>query len=385
MTTFGIKSLILSPRSLVFRLVLLTTMPLHVFFIPPGWCDSVQPLQLIDNSVGLSQVVDLNSRGEVLGTKEVEIRGLGLGQEPFFQRGANESKIEFPRGFTNLEPQALSDTGVVVGYVSRVIGHPDGSLRAFAWDTATATHAHLELPDGMKGSVALDVSSDASVISGYLTGSNPARMLPCIWQADGRSWNCTPLSTLHDYNPILVGSRVVVSDNGSKVAACLTVEVIPGEIPLYHNALFLWQRTEAGRWQRSSLRDGSVKISNINNHGMIVGDQNVKGYQRAFVYDPASGFSMPDLLEGDESSRALDVNNGGVVVGFSDDPYGPEGGPTAFVWRSGEITPVNFPVETVFSSATSINDHGRIGGYLILTEEDDQPDRAVSFTLLPTE
>lgn len=366
----------------VFNHLLFKTCTLLFFCIPSGFCDESPPLQLIDNSIGLSRVVDLNARGDILGTKEVELQ-FGLGQESFFRRGTKESKIALPDNFTNLEPQSLSDTGTVVGYVSRVIGHPNGSLRAFAWDTTTATHHHLELPPDMTGSVALDISSDATVISGYLSGSNPARMLPCIWQAGGKSWKCTPLSTLHAYNPILVGSRVVVSDDGTKIATCLTVESIPGNIPLFHNALFLWQRDSEGDWQRSSLHHGSVKIANINNHGMIVGDHSVKGYHRAFIYDPDYGFLMPDLLEGDESSRALDVNNEGVVVGFSDDPFGPHGGPEAFVWKSGKIATVEFPVEPVYSSATSINDQGQIGGYLILDEEGEQPVRTVSFKFSP--
>ena len=56
---------------------------------------------------------------------------------------------------------------------------------------------------------------------------------------------------------------------------------------------------------------------------------------------------MLELLPGDENSSALDVNNRGSVVGFSDDPRGPTGGPQAFIWTGGKPRAPRY-IETVF-------------------------------------
>ena len=89
-------------------------------------------------------------------------------------------------------------------------------------------------------------------------------------------------------------------------------------------------------------------------------------------------------MEGDESAVALDVNNEGVVVGYGDDPYGPIGGPQAFVWKKGELTPLQLPIPTLYSSATSVTDSGMIGGFLqTLPRDENGTSKSLSFVLSP--
>jgi len=343
-----------------------------------------QPLTVIDNSIGISQVVDINRHGQVVGKKEIPVPALGLGQIPYFYDGDGEAPIEALDGYTNIEPEALSDRGQVVGFVSRALGHPEGSLRAFVWNSATRRIAGLEMLEGHRGSHALDISADGSRIVGYSTGAGPPQMVPCLWEhSEDGSWRCRQLSTIHAYNPVLLASRVVVSDNGELIAACITAKVVEGEIPIYQNALFRWQRQE-GEWERQHLRDGSFCLYGINNHGMLAGSVVVDGKRRAFVFDPEDGFQIIELLEGDESGQALALNNEGTVVGYSDDPYGPIGGPRAFIWSHGKMSPLQFPVATLYSSAQAINDQGQIGGYYETepAAEDGQSDM-VSFLLSP--
>ena len=337
-------------------------------------------LDLIDNSSGISQVFDLNARGEILGTKEVQTP-LGLGQEPFFRSGPRELKIGLLEGFTHLEPKALSDTGLVVGYASRTIGHPDGSLRAFLWEATSQQTVNLGTLPGDRGSIAFDISSDGSIVTGYSTGRDPARMLPCFWERIDSRWKCSALSTIQAYNPFLLSSRVVISDDGTRIAACLAVRSIPGIIPRYENSLFMWTRNTQGSWQRSRLLDTSLTLADISNQGILAGSCVINSVRRAFVYDPQEGFQILELLEGDVSSQALALNNHGIVVGFSDDPFGPTGGPQAFIWSKGTLSPLDFTTKAAYSSASAINDKGQVAGYLVTEEEDAELSKAFVFVL----
>jgi len=347
-------------------------------------CAEERPITLIDNSVGISQVVGLNSHGQIVGKKEIQAEPLGLRQIPYFHSDNVEVRLEVLDKYTNIEPEALSDSGHVVGYVSRPIGHPDGSQQAFVWDSTTHRTTGLGMLPGDRGSHALDINSDGSIIVGYSTGANPARMVPCVWEKIDHGWGCALLQTIHQYNPTLLASRVVVSDDGRQIAACITVGIVEGEIPLFHNALYVWQRLDEGNWERRHVRDGSYRLAGINNHGMLAGSCVVKAHRRAFVFDPADGFQLLELLEGDESGQALALNNEGTVVGYSDDPYGPVGGPQAFAWSRGEMSAIQFPVPTLYSSAQAINDRGQIGGFLETKPEAEyESGSLVSFILTP--
>ena len=347
-------------------------------------CAEEPPITLIDNSVGISQVVGLNSHGQIVGKKEIQDEPLGLSQIPYFYSEHGEARVEVLDKYTNIEPEALSDSGHVVGYVSRPIGHPDGSLQAFVWDSTTHGTTGLGMLPGDRGSHALDINSAGSIIVGYSTGADPARMVPCLWEKTDGGWGCASLQTIHPYNPVLLSSRVVVSDDGRQIAACITMRIVEGEIPIYLNALHVWQRLDNGRWERRHVRDGSYRLAGINNHGMLAGSCVVKGHRRGFVFDPADGFQLLELLEGDESGQALALNNEGTVVGFSDAPYGPVGGPQAFAWSRGKMSAIQFPMPTLYSSAQAINDRGQIGGYVeTKPEAEDQPGGTVSFILSP--
>jgi probable HAF family extracellular repeat protein len=71
-----------------------------------------------------------------------------------------------------------------------------------------------------------------------------------------------------------------------------------------------------------------------------------------------------ELLKGDVAGEALGINAAGTVVGFSDDPSGPTGGPQPFVWRNGVTRLLELPETSQFGAATAINDRGQIAGML---------------------
>ena len=354
-----------------------------VFFLAAPTCllRAEPPLiTLIDNSVGISQVMDLNSHGQIIGKKEIQIGPLGLSQVPYFYDAMRETRVEILDGYTNIEPEALSDSGHVVGYVSRSIGHPQGSLQAFLWKSSTKRIIGLGTLPGHRSSHALDITQNGNLIVGYSTGADPEQMVPCMWEKNNAGWACTPLQTIFRYNPVLLASRVVVSNDGQQIAACIAVKVIDKKLPLLQSALCVWRRLADKNWERLLVRNGSYRLAGINNHGMLAGSCVTHGHRRGFVYDSANGFQLLELLEGDESGQALDLNNKGTVVGYSDDPFGPIGGPQAFVWSNGQMSALRFPVPVLYSSAQTINDHSQIGGYL---ETEEKSSNIVSFILSP--
>ena len=342
-------------------------------------------LTRIENSPGLSQLIGINKHGQAIGTKEVADE-VGFSQQPFFLDGQRETPIPLVVGYTNLQPLALSDDGKVVGYVSRYSQQRTGDLRAFVWDSTSGETQVLLPPDDLDVSHAFDISADGTVVVGYVTGADPPRMLPCVWMRKSTGWLPTILPTIYEYNPFLLSSGVVVSSDGGHVAACLAVDIVKDELLEHHiHHLFQWDSTPQGTWQRQKLREHAAKLGDINDRGTVVGSCLVNRDRRAFVLSSDHEFQVLPLFDGDQTSEALDVNNDDLVVGYSDDPAGPDGGPVAFVWQvsEGKLKPLKFPPDVLFSTANTVADDGTIGGYLVPQPPSEGPaaEKTVSFIL----
>lgn len=343
---------------------------------------SFAEIELIQNSPGLSQVLALNAKGHFIGSKEVEVPRVGLTDEAYFRGGGEEVDMPVLEGYTNVQPTAISDNDDVVGYCSRSIGSSGGNLEACLWKPKEGSITGLgRLPEHL-GSHAFDISAEGTIVVGYSVGRNPPTMVPCVWEQEAGSWKCIRLPTLHEFNPYLLTGRAVISNDGTKIAACITVEVVNGPLGnKYPSSTFVWERDQDGQWQYRKRSEHQMRLAQINNQGVIVGSCLVDHNRRACMLQPDGRLVLFDLLPGDVSSAATDINDQGVVVGFSDDPPGPEGGPTAFVWADNQIRPLGFPVRAIFSSANSINNAGKVGGYLIEEVSENTPERAVAFIL----
>ena len=327
-------------------------------------------LDIFDNSSTISQASAINSTGQIIGFREVaDEAGTMLTQEPFFIDGKQSTRVPLLDGYSNIEVLALSDNGLVVGYASRRMGHPQGSVTGFVWDSRTGTMTRLMPADRDVSCHAQSISAAGKRITGYTAGSEPTRMLPCVWDwnPSEKKWQVETLETIEDYNPYLMSSSVVVSPNGQKIAACITVASLPNN--MYDSSLYQWQQVD-GMWKRHLVSDDQMYLCDMNDAGQIAGVVSRDGVRLPCMVDVSGQVRLIDLLPGDVSGEARGINSAGTVVGFSDDPLGPLGGPLAFVWRQGTTSPLALPVATTASAAFGINEQGQIAGLMDVSRAD---------------
>lgn len=321
-------------------------------------------LEVFDNSTTLSQALAINATGQIIGLREVaDEAGTQLSQRPFFIDGQQMTMLPLLDGYSNLEIRALSDTGLVVGYASRPLGHPEGTLTGFVWDSKTGKMTRLMPADKDVACHAQGISGDGTRITGYTAGSEPSRMLPCLWTWNDPqdAWVVETLDTIEGLNPYIMSSSVLISPDGQRIVACITVAIPSNNV--YDSSLFQWTHID-GQWQRKLLSDEQMYLSSINNAGQIAGTITTQQGRQPCMIDAAGKIAMIDLLPGDVSGEARGIDADGTVVGFSDDPLGPDGGPEAFVWKQGTTAPMALPQGTTASMAFDINDAGQIAGLL---------------------
>ncbi len=341
-------------------------------------------LQVIDNSTSFSQGLAINSGGAIIGQREIANADLTMLSSEYFYCDDKQMLTAPPvEGFTNFEVQALSNNNLAVGLATRQIGSPDGSVIAIVWDTAMGKTIKLPRPAESIATHAQDISADGRRVSGYATGEKGLR--PCVWtwDAETKEWNPQVLPTLYEHNPYVMASRVVISPNGKLLAACCTFDLSKGVID---SSLFMWREVD-GQWERELINDEQLYLRDINDAGVIVGSlTNRLGLRLPQVVGVDGQLQEVKLLPGDESGEVWGINAEGIVVGFSDDPHGPTGGPQAIMWKEGKTTAINLG-EGVYSIASGINDEGYITGYVEVlpakTEEtgEAEDEEAVPVTL----
>jgi probable HAF family extracellular repeat protein len=324
-------------------------------------------VRAVVNSETFSQIIALNANLDVIGSREIP-EGPTRSMRNFYRGNSDEkdTEIPVPNGFTNLEVQALSDTGLVVGYISRPAGHPKGSLFAFVWNGKSKEFTQLDPLAGHTASHAQDISADGQFITGYCTGTEPPGLRPCVWHWNPATmkWDGSLLDTLLPHNPFLQASQVIISPNGQTIAACITERQLSDFS--FDSSLFVWLFKD-GKWERKKLSDDQFKLKDINDRGLIVGSTST----HPVIIDPDGKVTEIELLPGDETGCAYGVNNEGIVVGLSDDPHGADGGPQAFIYRDGAVSPLKLRANTFYSAALAINHDGAIGGYMVSDESED--------------
>jgi uncharacterized membrane protein len=312
------------------------------------------------NSASYSQAIAINSQGNILGFKEVPNREGTIFSNVYFFVDKTNHDMPVPKGYTNSEAAAVSDTGLVVGHVTRPIRSEGGSLRAVLWNPAKDSVDLLPLPEDDLVADAQDISADGKLITGYSTG--PERLRPAIWvwQEQAQNWKVEVLPTIHQMNPYLMSAQLVISPDGKTIVGCCTEKFGPGGS--VDSALYKWQLRE-GQWERTLITTEQLYVKAINNRGQIVGSITGGSSGRMpCLLSPEGQITTLELLEGDASGEARDINEEAVIVGWSDDPHGPEGGPVPCQWNvEGKVTQLILSTES-FGMANGINNAGQIAG-----------------------
>ncbi|GIX00402.1 MAG: hypothetical protein KatS3mg111_3734 [Pirellulaceae bacterium] len=337
-----------------------------------SWEGEEFSLQLFDNSDSYSCVTAINNQGHVIGIREAANEdGTILSQKSWYSDGKRTRDVPLLEGFTNIVAEAISDSGLVVGFASRKMGHPQGSLVGFVWDPQSETPMRLSPARGDTASHAFDITADGARVCGYTTGANPARLRPCVWDWNDQvqRWEVTVLEAVFDYNPYLMTGRAVISPNGSQVAACVTERFLgEGRID---SSLYVWKATDSG-WRRTQLSPLQMRLHDINNAGVMVGDLAQPTARVPCRIDADGQVIELGFLPGDRSGEARGINASGWIVGFSDNPGNLDSGPRAFLLRGESIEQLPLPDESIFSAAYAINDRGQIGGLADVSLPDSQ-------------
>ncbi len=137
-------------------------------------------------------------------------------------------------------------------------------------------------------------------------------------------------------------------------------------------------KNEAVVWNGGSVSTLGVQgiARAVNDSGTVVGETGIAIVQiangRAFKWDATNGYvDLGDL--GGPFAGAYDINNAGVITGFSQQPNIPAGhapiqAAQGFRWESGSMTSLGAVVPNGYSRGHGINDSGKIAGRASLGE-----------------
>lgn len=318
---------------------------------------SVQKYRVITPKDDLISAVDINSKGEIVGTEWIENKKDSsiIEESPFVAKGSSMTFLPLLEGYTATFPAAISDDGLVVGRASK-----PGSLtkrimlrnQAFIWNANEGMRG-LGAIKGDFASIATGVTRDGSMISGYSVGDNG--MTPCVWQKVEGKWTARSLpKTVR-----IISNVVAISDDGRYIAAA------DGPVPC------LWSKSPQGEWLREQIGDpGSLIPRAVNNHGTVVGFIYAGGLKHAVLRTKEAGCQRIEEPKGFVQSEALDINNDGVIVGTIEKEVAKnkELEPHAFVIIKGQLQLIEGGGPN-FISANSINDRWEITGTF---ERDDE-------------
>ena len=328
-------------------------------------------IELFRNTDSMSQAIAINHEGSMVGTREIlESRGevKALRTLSFYSGTQGTKDIGVPESFTSFEVIGISDTELIVGYATRPLRHKDGSLRGVVWNAREERFSVLPLGDGDLVNQAQDISADGKRITGYTTG--PERLRPVVWDYDEerRDWRLTVLPIIHDNNPYLMSSHLVISPNGKWVAGCCTEEIRPdGGID---SSLFLWTEIDSGNWERKRISAEQMYLHGMNDQRELVGSLSSEKGGRLPCYISHDGrLVMLELLPGDVAGEAKAINNSSVIVGFSDDPIGKEGGPEPCIWSKDGKSRRFVAAGGTYGAISGINDAGQMAGMIELPSE----------------
>ncbi len=314
------------------------------------------------SDIGAGTAYDINSSGKVAASIE-GLRAVFDGQET--------SHIVVP-DFPSLRGSctAISDSGWVGLYC---LDMNDEWARLFAWDLNSGSHDRCPMYNAISITVISAINSSGAT-AGSMNSSDYSYLYRFgVYRADGvwGSFEGTGSSGLNDINEsgVMAGSLSTTGMTNSEIhggihshprRACLFVERQPQMIDQRPNPVYpsqTWEQIQ--QWYRTDWSEATC----INGQNWSAGwtREVLNGDRRAFLYQGETVHELGTL--GGSESVALDLNDGGVVVGWANTLAGSK---HAFIYRNGAMADLNDAVAPgsgwVLQEAVAINGVGQIAG-----------------------
>jgi hypothetical protein len=153
----------------------------------------------------------------------------------------------------------------------------------------------------------------------------------------------------------------MISPDGKSIAGCCTEGTLPdGSVD---SALYRWAQGQSGAWERSLLSREQLYLRGINDQAEMAGSvRGPTGLRQPCLVSAKGEFVLLPLLPNDVSGEAKGINNASLVVGFSDDPNGGDGGPEPCIWgkdrKATRIAKAGF----AYGAVQAVNKKGQIAG-----------------------
>jgi probable HAF family extracellular repeat protein len=246
---------------------------------------------------------------------------IDLGQtEPFIRPDNNTPSISGP-----------TTSGVVAITLKR-----DARYHSYRWQNGSS--AELALPPGFTDSTVLGINQNGQIV-GFATAPNNGNTIQdaILWDTNGQF--------------VDLGPRRANAINNTTAVLLETT-----------NSAAIWRHERATKLTTPSAYSDSWAAA-INNADQVVGWATLQKppADHAALWDNTGQFHDLGTLGG-ANSGASDINDSGVIVGtstISNSLYH-----HAFVWQAGVMTALALPAPYVSSTASAINSHGQIVGYV---------------------
>ena len=304
-------------------------------------------------SNGASIAYDINDWGQVVGQSE----GVFGTSSTLWDSSGNASSLGFADGYGLSLAYAINNSGQVVGYSENDLGFRTATL----WDGGRTTDLGADM-NAVGPSAARDINDNGTIV-----GS--ASIFPGF--AKGFVWDST-------------GYQVA----GTQYQGGSNLGVNSAGVMVGHSFFFGDPDTATisapdgrGGFDTRDLGPAGFNFSiatAINNNGMSVGHTNygTDGAWQAAIFTsdllgPPSEPMLLGSLDGLNTSEANDVNDSGLIVGYSWDGMHNGLDSRAWAWKAGEMFDLNdlLTEDSMFElliEATGVNNNGDIVGYGLL-------------------
>jgi probable HAF family extracellular repeat protein len=287
----------------------------------------------IAQAAGPYDVIDLG-KGFVSMPRDVNLGGRTAGHHGHSTSGtpktwdAMGNRIDLPLlGGSVGAAMGINDSGLIVGRTSTATS-PSNNFVAVAWDPTGTSYTVRALAQlgAFPYSSAMGVNN-----AGYVVGYSHNQTVAAYW-VDGHPTSSTRATLWTGPNQSTVVDLGLPGETTSAAFAINVHGQIVGDSqqPSAHSRAILW--TEGVPQDLGTLPGGFHSYARgINDHGVVVGKAQTSDGLQAFVWQDGAMSQLPNL--GGTLSWAWDINNDGLIVGYSNE--------RAVIWENGQLFDLN--------------------------------------------